>query len=398
MITERQTITISQAAVSRWCVVAAILVVVFFCNIRPAIGQAPALSKGPRDAPVTIVEFADYQCPFCERTFFTLQELMELYQGSIKLEFRHFPLPFHPDAALAHQASLAAEEQGKFWEMHDLLFKNQGKLKRENLISYAVELGLDMARFTAAIDSMKFKTVVEKDLQEGQQLGVNGTPTFFINGKALVGALPLVEFQTMIEQELKRAGVRSPIQDLRTAFSRGPENAPIEMTVYGDFQSPVSAQAAWTLEELLSLYPDKILMVFRHFPLPIHPDAMLSHEAAIAAAKQGKFWEMSDILFQQQEDFSLERILAYGKKLSLDMSKFQQDLDEHRYRPVAQLDLNEGVARGVRGVPAIFINGRRIDGLPGMATLRAIVEEELSRQADGAGKAAIPGERLDKAD
>lgn len=170
------------------------------------VGDAP--SRGPESAPVTIVEFADFQCPFCASASRTLKRLFEIYPTQIRWVFKHFPLRNHRDAPLAHEAVLAAHEQGKFWQMHELLFRHQDRLKREDLIGYATQLGLEMDGFTHALDSRRLRDRVLRDIVRGRRLRVEATPTYFINGNKMVGARSLSEFQKLIEAEL--AGLNPP--------------------------------------------------------------------------------------------------------------------------------------------------------------------------------------------
>jgi protein-disulfide isomerase len=171
-------------------------------NIK--LGDAPV--KGPANAKVTVVLFSDFQCPFCSRAVPVLKEIEDGYKGKVKIAFKQLPLPFHDKAHLAAEAALAANEQGKFWPYHDKLFANQQALDRPSLEKYAEELGLNMGKFKAALDSGKFKDKVDSDAKEGAAVGATGTPTFFINGTKVVGAQPFPAFQTVIDQELKGKG------------------------------------------------------------------------------------------------------------------------------------------------------------------------------------------------
>jgi protein-disulfide isomerase len=164
------------------------------------ISNAPR--RGPATAPIALVEFSDFQCGFCDRALATVQQVMKEYPNQVQWLFKHYPLDFHRDAPLAHEAALAAGAQGKFWQMHDLLFTRKA-LKRDALLQMAVELGLDVPRFTKDLDSRRFRAVVEADRREGADLGVEGTPTFFINGRILVGAVPIDQFRKLIDAELK---------------------------------------------------------------------------------------------------------------------------------------------------------------------------------------------------
>lgn len=160
---------------------------------------------GNANAPVTIIEFSDFECPFCGKFYTeTLPSIKENYIdiGKVKLVFRDFPLPFHPDAQKAAEAAECAGEQNKYWEMHDKIFENQNALSVANLKQYAKGMGLDSAQFNACLDSGKMASEVQKDLADGQGYGVSGTPTFFINGIELVGAQPYSVFDQLIKQAL----------------------------------------------------------------------------------------------------------------------------------------------------------------------------------------------------
>jgi protein-disulfide isomerase len=167
------------------------------------VSAKSAPRRGPATAPITLIEFSDFQCGFCTRVLGTVQQLMKEYPNKIQWLFKHYPLDFHKDAPLAHEAALAAGAQGKFWPMHDLLFERK-TLKRDALIGLAKELGLEVERFTKELDSHKYRSVVEADRREGAELGVDGTPTFFVNGKMLVGAQPIEAFRKLVEAELKK--------------------------------------------------------------------------------------------------------------------------------------------------------------------------------------------------
>ncbi len=165
--------------------------------------EAKGPAKGPEGAKVTIVEFSDFQCPFCSRAIGTVDQVMEQYAGKVRLVFRQFPLDFHDKAPKAAQAALCANEQGKFWEMHDAMFKDQQKLEPEMLKTTATTLGLDAAKFSECLESGRMKKAVDEDIEAGKKVGVNGTPAFFINGTMLSGAQPIEAFKEAIDAELK---------------------------------------------------------------------------------------------------------------------------------------------------------------------------------------------------
>jgi protein-disulfide isomerase len=162
--------------------------------------------KGSEDAPVTTVEFSDFECSFCARFFAETLPLIEesyLRTGKVRLIYRDYPVAGHSYAQKAGEAAECADEQGKFWDYHDMLFENQGALGTASLKQYAQDLGLDTARFNECLDSDQMAAEVQSDHGDGQAYGVGGTPTFFINGVKVVGAQPYEVFQQVIEQELK---------------------------------------------------------------------------------------------------------------------------------------------------------------------------------------------------
>lgn len=182
-------------------------------KVDVSIGNLPV--RGNKDAKVTIIEFSDFQCPFCGRFFSeTESSLFKEYvdTGKARFAYRHLPLTqIHPNAFKASSASECANEQGKFWEYHDTLFKNQNawsNLDNASAVSkfkeYATTLGLNSGQFNSCLDSDKYKANIDKDLADSASAGANGTPTTFVNGQSVVGAQPFASFKTIIDQELSK--------------------------------------------------------------------------------------------------------------------------------------------------------------------------------------------------
>ena len=173
------------------------------------VAYDPARVKGDPNAPVIVVEFSDFQCPFCKKTQDTLKNVLTKYKGQVKLAFLDFPLrEIHPQAELAAAGARCAGEQGKFWEFHDALFADQSKMKEADLAAHAQALALDEKSFQSCLASGKFKSKIEADVQQGSKLGVTGTPAFFVNGVFLSGAQPQAEFEKMIDRQLALLGNR----------------------------------------------------------------------------------------------------------------------------------------------------------------------------------------------
>ncbi len=177
--------------------------------LRMSIDTAGAPIRGKVDAPVTIVEFSDFQCPFCARARPTVNRVREVYGDKVRILFRHFPLQNHPQANKAAEAAACAEEQGKFWEMHDRLFQSQAKLQVPDLKQHATDLGLKGEAFAACLDSGRHGGDWQRGLADGSSYGVTGTPAFFINGRPLIGARPFEDFAFVIDDELERMSVRA---------------------------------------------------------------------------------------------------------------------------------------------------------------------------------------------
>jgi protein-disulfide isomerase len=161
--------------------------------------------RGPANAPITIVEYSDFQCPFCARVNPTLERIRQTYGDKVRIVFKDFPLPNHPEAPKAAEAAYCAGDQGKYWEMHDRLFANQQALQVPALKQYAAALGLDTAAFDKCLDSGKHAGRVAANMEAGEALGISSTPTLYVNGRPVVGAQPFEYFKIVIDEELARS-------------------------------------------------------------------------------------------------------------------------------------------------------------------------------------------------
>lgn len=379
--------------------------------IRKVDVPAEAPARGAKYAKVTIVEWSDFQCPFCSRVAPTLKQIEDTYGKDVKIVFRHQPLPFHDNAKPAAEASLAAHEQGKFWPYHDKLFANQQALDRASLEKYASELGLDLGKFKAALDSHKFAKAVEADSAAGAAVGANGTPTFFVNGREFVGAQPFEAFKTVIDEELKKAdqvlakgvkieNVYAELQknagsapqpeeakvlgpnDLNIvgAPTKGPKNAPVTLVAFSDFQCPFCSRVVPTLKELEKQYEGKLKIAFKNQPLPFHNNARGAAAAGLAANEQGKFWEMHDKMFANQQALDRPSLEKYAAEIGLDMGKFKAALDSNKFESVIATDSAEGAKVGASGTPTFFINGRQVVGAQPIEQFKAVIDDELKKK------------------
>jgi len=397
----------------------------------PADGPA----MGPADAKVTIVEFSDFQCPFCSRVVPTVQQIEKEYGKKVRVVFKHNPLPFHADAPLAAEAAVAAQQQGKFWEMHDKMFANQQNIKRPDLEKYAQEIGLDVGKFKAALDSGAGKAQVEADKKLAAQVGANGTPNFYIDGRNVVGAVPFDEFKKVIDDDLQRADKliakgTSP-GAVYTAFMQGAKASPtaaapnqpqppqkgpgastevykvavgdaptkggkqpkVTIVEFSDFQCPFCSRVNGTLAQLEKDYGDDISISFRHNPLPFHNNAMPAALASEAAREQGKFWEMHDKLFGNQAALDRPALDKYAQEIGLNMAKFKASMDGEKGKPRIKKDLDDAANFGARGTPNFFINGRNFRGAQPLDSFKEVINDEI-KKADAKVAAGTPRVKL----
>lgn len=397
--------------------------------------------KGPATAKVTIVEFSEYQCPFCSRVNPTLKQIEQEYGQNVRVAFKHNPLPFHADAPLASEAALAAGEQGKFWEMSEKLFANQQKLKRADLDGYAGEIGLDMGRFAASIDSGKFKAQIAADQAEAAKFGARGTPTFFINGRKLRGAQPFAAFKTVIDEEVKKAddaigrGVKpqdvyteltkaglteaapppaapqqaqrpaepppgtkvSKVDDIAGSPTKGPATAKVTIVEWSDFECPFCSRAVPTIDRLAKEYPKDVRVVFKHQPLPFHKTAKPAAIASLAAHQQGKFWEFHDLAFANAKELTPENFTKWAKEIGLNVAKFEAAQKDPKIAEQVEKDSKYGSAVGANGTPTFYINGRELAGAMPFEAFKAIVDDEIKKADALLAKGVKPAELYAKA-
>lgn len=339
-----------------------------------------------REDAVEIVLYSDFQCPYCAQFAKPFRELHSkgIEGADVKVVFKNFPLSIHPQAQLAHQAALAAKQQDKFWEMHDLLFANPRSVLRADLIGYAKQLGLNLARFEKDIDSAAAKETIAADIAEGTRAGVSGTPTYSINGKLYSGTRPLEQLKELMVGGQRRARVLAEVPD--RLLAKGPVDAPVTLELFADLQSPVTKPAMAAVEQVLKRHPTEVRVQFRNFPLSFHPQAGLAHEAAMIAAREGRFWEFAGFVLDHQDALREQDLIVHAGRLGLDQAQFADRLGKRRYGPRVDADVLAGQRRGIRGSPAIVIGENRVDGVPNVDTLMRYVETALTaRQTNPAG-------------
>jgi protein-disulfide isomerase len=361
--------------------------------------------KGPKDAKVTIVEWSDFQCPYCSRVEPTLEQVENKYGKDVRIVWRNQPMSFHPNARPAAIAAMAAGDQGKFWEYHDKLFAHQQQLSPENYEKWAQELGLNVSRFKADVASGKYDARLAADMAAGAAAGANGTPTFFIDGRQLVGAQPLPSFTTLVDDEMQKAdkllnsGVRPDklyerlladavaptappaAHDVAVGEApvKGPKNAPVTIVEWSDFQCPYCSRVEPTIQQIETQYGNKVKVAWKNQPMPFHPFARPAAMAAMAANEQGKFWEYHDKLFSNQQQLDRASLERYAQELGLDMGRFKGSLDSNKFESQIQADSAEGARLGATGTPTFYINGHQLVGAQPFESFKTIIDEELKK-------------------
>ena len=385
------------------------------------VPQGTGPSEGPADAPITIVAWSDHACGYCIRVQATLDHLVRLYPG--QLRFVHRTLPLDDDNTLSAEAALAAAAQGKFKPMSDRLYGVHGKVDRAAVELMARELGLDMLRFRAALDTGAYRAQIADDVKDAVALGITGTPVFFITGRPISGNQPLKAFAEAVDLELDRVATTqgatydalvgsgkpkadipdvdrsSPELDPKTTYKmglglpghqQGPDDALVTIVVWGDFQCPFCARMAPILEQVRVKYAGLVRVVFRHLPMTFHKKAALASEAAVAAAEQGKFWAFHDAMWVGFGNLDRSDLEQFAMMAGLDMPKFRAALDDRRHHDAVIAEAAAALALGVDGTPTTFINGKPIVGSKDVATVSALVEEQLlqAKQVVAGGIAA----------
>jgi protein-disulfide isomerase len=383
------------------------------------VGASPV--RGPRDALVTIVEFADYECPFCIRAEPTIRELEGEFGDKLRVVYKDLPLSFHPRAEPAAEAALevrAEKGDAAFWQMHDALLAGPPDLNDETLVSMAAHAGAAPDAVKKAIAGHTHRKSIEEDADLGDDVKANGTPHFFVNGRRLVGAQPKEKFEAIIHEELARAqalvaqgtkadavyealvkdGQGSVEPEKKTlpatvtaasahAPARGGAAAKVTIHEWSDFQCPFCKRVEPTLARLADEYGGRIRVVWHDMPLPMHPDAPLAARAAREAlAQKGDktFWALHDQLFAHQSELARADLDGYARGLGLDMTKWGAALDGHAHQTEIDADREAADGMGIGGTPAFVIvakgapSGYFLSGAQPYPRFRKLVERALA--------------------
>ncbi len=375
------------------------------------VGKSPIL--GNEKALVTIVEFSDFQCPFCKRVEPTLKQIRETYGDKVRFVWKDEPLGFHPRAEPAAEVTREARAQKGdkgFWEAHDKLFDIQPKLEDADLEQAAKDLGLNVDKVKDAIKTKKWKKDIDVDSEMADDVQASGTPHFFVNGRRLVGAQPFDKFKKIIDEEITKAqgllakgvkpealydelikdGKGAPEPEKKTlalpvnAPTKGATNAKVTMQIVSDFQCPFCKRAEDTVGEVMKNYGDKIKVVWRDLPLDFHADAPLAAQAAREAFKQkgsDGFWKMHDLLFQNQGTeggIKRDALEKYAGQIGLDMTKFKAALDNQTHKASVDADKKLCQDAGIQGTPGFIVNGYFINGAQPYTKFKKVIDRALA--------------------
>ena len=375
--------------------------------------------KGGKEPLVTIIEFAEFQCPFCKRVTPTLEAILAKYGADVQIVWKDNPLGFHPravPAATIARAIYKAKGNQGFWRAHDAIFASQPQLEDDELLAAVADLGVSPFFLKRAIAKNEFADKFDQSGELAFEFDARGTPHFFVNGRRIKGAQSLDVFEEVIEEELTKArklvesGIaRSKIYDhiFKSGKSgkrperkdvglpppdapfRGNAQAKIVIQEFSDFQCPFCARANPTLTQVLQEYGKEVKLVWRNYPLPFHKEAPLAAEAAFEIYVQkgnSAFWKYHDRLFQEQKEAGLGRaqLERYASELGgIDMVRFSKALDERKHQARIQADVDVAKKAGITGTPGFVVGDLFVSGAqPFSAFKRAITlkQAELKKK------------------
>jgi protein-disulfide isomerase len=391
----------------------------------PVTAADPTWGNG--EAPVTMVVWSDFECPFCSRAAATVEALQRAYgPETLRVVWKNLPSPSHPRARPTAEVAMAVFALGgsrAFWTFHDLAFASQGALSDENLAAWAAAAGLDPAAVTAEIAAVRQRHKLDEDRVLAARLGVRGTPTFHINGIPLEGARAEAEFRAAIDGQLPVAGeliaTGTPARGVYPALCarnlaaaappaprpamppldstiwpvpverddpvRGAEDALVTLVLFGDFACPFCQRLEVTLAALRRKYGADLRIVWKDLPPPFHPQALPAAVLArLAAAKHGPdgFWRAHDALVQPGKVLDEATLKGLATRLGVPWFEVAAAIEERRFQPA--FDRTAALAKqlGLRGTPSSFVNGRRIDGALPPEVFAAVIEAQLAKARD----------------
>ncbi|HEY2514624.1 MAG TPA: thioredoxin domain-containing protein [Polyangiaceae bacterium] len=391
---------------------------------------------GNRNALVTVVEFSDFQCPYCSRGENVVKQIKDTYgPDKVRIVWKNEPLPFHPNAKPAAEAAegvfeLAGTEA--FWKFHDTAFKNQSALGTDSYVKWAQEAGVkDIERFKAGLAAHTWAAKVDKDDALIKAVGQGGTPNYYINGVNVMGAQPFDSFKTVIDQELSKAQAKvakgTPKDQLYVAASlENKKNAPpppppaqekpaedpnavhvvalgsapaewndkgdktpVTIVEFSDFECPFCKRAHDTMEKLHAQYGDKVRLVFKNAPIGFHKRAEPSAELALEArAEKGDkgFWKAHDALFTSSPSLDDAAFDKIATEVGLNPDKVHDAVNNHKWKKAIDDDAAQAAGLQANALPHFFINGRRLVGAQPIEAFQKVIDEEIAKGGTAVAK------------
>ena len=406
-----------------------------------SLSPIPITSKDPswgsRTAPVTLVLYSDFQCPFCAKVTSTVDQLQVTYgKTHLRIVWKNEPLSFHKSARPAAEAGAGVMQMKgseAFWKFHDHAFKNQQSLTEENFVLWAKDAGVNATTFKAGLATHKWSGKVDTDHDEAKSAGVSGTPCAFVNGVRVSGAQPFEKWKAVIDEEMEKANAeirsgtrkdrvyvamstrnkraepppaptpapatklddfgdrKDPLKDDTTTVHElpigtspilGSGSARVTLVVFSDFQCPFCKRIEVTFDDIRKAYGDKVRFVWKNNPLPFHKNAIPAANFALEArAQKGDklFWTAHDALFEMQQDLSDQALEGLAAKLGLDVTKTMTAVRDQKFRSTITADTDLAKQVQATGTPVTFVNGRRLQGAQPLIKFTTIIDEELAK-------------------
>jgi len=393
---------------------------------KPDLGPIPVsagdASWGRSDAPVTMVHFSDFQCPYCSRVLPVIDDLQKKYgPGKLRVVFKHFPLPFHKQAHEAARVGVIIKSKKgdqAFWRYAREVYSQLSARNSDAVVDAAVAAGV-AATVVAHNDTQLLRKRVDADIELGKSIGVRGTPATFVNGTFLSGARPVEDFVEVIDEQLAQAaklrarGVRKSrisveltkrnfakpaprpsskkpaAKDDKTVWkvpvgtspSKGPAHALVTLVMFSEFECPFCKRVNATLEALETKYSAELRIVFKNNPLPFHkraePAAQLAMEAYRRKGNKG-FWAAYDKLFENQTELEDVHLETYARELGLNPTRAMTAVRLGKHRSGIEADQDLASELSATGTPQFFINGRRLRGAQPQEKFEALIDEEIA--------------------
>jgi protein-disulfide isomerase len=401
-------------------------------DLVPVYAEDPSI--GPRNAKVTIVMWADFQCPFCARVSATMHQLSERYGDRVRIVWKDLPLEFHKyareAAVIAHVAFITHGNEG-FWQMHQRIYENQLAINPQNLLAWASEIGLDAG--TINLYRKEADAAIDRSIAEGKRLGLQGTPSFMIDGRPATGMQSLEYFSNIVDEHLKKAkelaAMGVPAEDLyatlvRTYFQepapaeevkdepldttvwnvaigtapiRGPKTALVTLVMFADFQCVFCKRLTDTFVALEKAYPGKLRFVWKDLPLSFHNRAMAAAIAAREVRKQkgdDGFWKFHNAVYAGQAKLEDDDLVAYAATIpGVDTKKVLDAITTKKHSADIDKDLEQSEWLKIQGTPNTFVNGRVISGAQPLEKWKKLLDEELVK-AEARVKAGVAPDKV----